>query len=162
MEACFTFGKKVYQQETSWIEKALCLSREPLCLKRESLIEFIIRPDRIFLGTVDLMIFQIVQDGPNCIFSGGSVILTKKAMFSSQQLLGFFQTHFFCVSFQEIDQSLVSCFRLQSFHRAANCTSYSSCSNASISFRMKRNAFFRLRKTALRLMLHILPISSSL
>ena len=62
MEACFTFIEKVNCQETSWDEKALCLSREPLCLKQEALIEFIIRPDRIFLGTVDLMIFQIVQD----------------------------------------------------------------------------------------------------
>ena len=34
MEACFTFREKVNQQETSWNEKALCLSREPLCLKK--------------------------------------------------------------------------------------------------------------------------------
>lgn len=121
MEACFTFIEKVNCQETSWDEKALCLSREPLCLKQEALIEFIIRPDRIFLGTVDLMIFQIVQDGPNSIFSGGSVILTKKSVFSAQQLLGFAQTHFFCVSFQEIDQSLVSCFRLPVINSLSVC-----------------------------------------
>lgn len=47
MEACFTFIEKVNCQETSWDEKALCLSRA-FVLKQEALIEFIIRPDRIF------------------------------------------------------------------------------------------------------------------